>query len=258
MFIDTHCHFDFPPFIDEVDYSIAQMVLAHVNKIIVPSVSSDRFSLVLDLARQYPRIYAALGMHPIYKHKQDDLVLLIQALEINQDKIVAMGEIGLDGYIENADISEQLIFLRAQLDLAKQFHLPVILHSRKTHAVLWQELKKAQLPDSGVVHGFSGSYEEAMKFIQLGFYIGVGGVISYARAQKTRNAISRIPLDFIVLETDSPDMPLSGYQGRANRPENIVKIFKVLTELRSESLSHIQRTILTNTVTLFPRINSRE
>lgn len=95
-----------------------------------------------------------------------------------------------------------------------------------------------------------------MQFIRLGFYIGVGGIISYQRANKTRNAISRIPLEYIVLETDAPDMPLSGYQGQPNRPENVAKVFDILVSLRSESAEHIQNTILTNTLTLFPRINT--
>jgi Mg-dependent DNase len=116
-------------------------------------------------------------------------------------------------------------------------------------------LKQNRLINGGVIHGFSGSYEQAMQFIRLGFYIGVGGVISYERAKKTRHAISKIPLEFIVLETDAPDMPLSGLQGQPNRPENIVRVFDILVSLRSEPAEKIKNSIIMNTLTLFPRIN---
>ncbi|RKS86822.1 TatD DNase family protein [Orbus hercynius] len=254
MLIDTHCHFDFPPFIDALVQSIEQYQQAGVAKIIVPAVSSDRFAIVESLAHQYPSIYYALGLHPIYSHHQTDLDLLAAAIDKSHAKLVAVGEIGLDGYIEHADLDVQKLFLASQFDLAKQYHLPVILHSRKTHALLYTALKMAQLPSLGVIHGFSGSYEQAMQFIRLGFAIGVGGVISYQRANKTRDAISRIPLSSIVLETDAPDMPLYGQQGQANRPENSVLVLAHLACLRSEPLSVITETILENSLYFFPRL----
>ena len=106
-----------------------------------------------------------------------------------------------------------------------------------------------------MIHGFSGSYQQAMQFIKLGYYIGVGGVISYTRANKTRHTIAKLPLESLVLETDAPDMPLSGRQGQINRPENIVDTFNILCQLRVEDYKQIGKTILTNTLTLFNRIN---
>ncbi|GAA5111339.1 metal-dependent hydrolase [Orbus sasakiae] len=256
MLIDTHCHFDFPPFIDDVASSVKRFKQAGIDSIIVPAVSQARFNNVLALANQQQPIYCALGLHPIYHHKNDDLDLLAAQLDQHNNKIVAIGEVGLDSYIVNTDLERQIYLLSAQLGFAKEYHLPVILHSRKTHPVLYRLLKQVKLPDSGVIHGFSGSYEEALQFIRLGYSIGVGGVISYPRANKTRNAISRIPLSSIVLETDAPDMPLCGLQGQPNRPENITKIFEILTTLRIEPPSQILNTILTNTLTLFCRINT--
>jgi len=256
MLIDTHCHFDAPPFIGELASSVQRFDQVGVTNIIVPAVSSQNFNIVLELAQQYSSIYCALGLHPIYTHQKQDLELLLTQLNQRYDKVVAIGEIGLDGYIEHIDMNEQAFFLAAQFDLAKQFHLPVILHSRRAHPQLYKELKKSKLTAFGVIHGFAGSYEEAMQFIRLGFYIGVGGVISYPRANKTRQAISRIPLTSILLETDAPDMPLNGLQGQPNRPENIVKVFEELTKLRVEPSSQILNTVLTNTLTLFSRINT--
>lgn len=256
MLIDTHCHFDFPPFSDDVENCVQRYQQAGIAHIIVPAVSKERFAGIIELANTHSSIYYALGLHPIYRHQQSDLEYLNSQLAQNNSKLVAVGEIGLDDYIDGADLSQQLFFLSAQLDLAKQYQLPVILHSRKAHPLLYRTLKNAKLPNVGVIHGFSGSYEQAMQFIRLGFFIGVGGVISYPRANKTRNAISKIPLSAIILETDSPDMPLYGYQGQPNRPEQILALFDTLTTLRAEQPLHILNAILTNTLTLFSRINT--
>lgn len=256
MFIDTHCHFDAPPFIENIAESVQYFEQAGVNKIIIPTVSKDKFNDAVLLATEYSAIYFALGLHPIYSHHKYDLDILSFELDKQHRKLVAIGEIGLDGYIDHADLEQQTFFLLQQLFLAKKYHLPVILHSRKTHSLLLSLLKKVKHPETGVIHGFAGSYEEAMQFIRLGYAIGVGGIISYPRANKTRGAISRIPLSSIVLETDSPDMPLMGSQGKPNRPENIVNVFKELVLLRSENPLQILDTILSNTLTLFPRINT--
>ena len=258
-YIDTHCHFDFPPFVDDIAHSIALLQRANVNKVIIPAVNADRFELISQLCSQHAPLYMALGLHPIYSHAHSDLALLEHYLQSysqqhHHSKCVAIGEIGLDGYIEQADFTQQLQLLRAQFELSNQFKLPVILHSRKSHALLLKEIKAAKLLHRGVIHGFSGSYEEAKQFIQQGFYIGVGGVISYERANKTRQAISKIPLDFIVLETDSPDMPLQGYQGQANRPEQILRIAEILAQLRGVDVQNIAETCYANSLTLFSRM----
>lgn len=255
MFIDTHCHFDFPLFTNHLDESINYIRQANITGLIIPAVAAHHFDTVLQLANHYNEIYAALGLHPIYSHTEADLEQLRNRLSHLPQKVVAIGEIGLDKYNLTIDWQQQLFFFRSQLMLAKQFDLPVLIHSRKTHDIMYHELRQADLPCRGVIHGFSGSYQQAMQFIKLGYSIGVGGVISYDRANKTRNTIANLPLASLVLETDAPDMPLSGKQGQANRPENIVEIFKILTELRSESPEQILNTILTNTLTLFSRIN---
>lgn len=255
MFIDTHCHFNFPAFTNNLTESINSIRQANIVGLIVPAVSANHFTQLLQLADKYPEIYAALGLHPIYQHTEADLQQLINNVEKNSNKLVAIGEIGLDRYDLTVDWSQQLSFFRAQLALAKRFDLPVLIHSRKAHDIMYHELHQANLPCRGVIHGFSGSYQQAMQFIKLGYYIGVGGVISYTRANKTRNTIAMLPLESLVLETDAPDMPLSGHQGKINRPENIVEIFKIVTQLRNEPSSQILNVILTNTLTLFSRIN---
>ena len=138
-----------------------------------------------------------------------------------------------------------------QLRLAKRYDLPVILHSRRTHDKLALHLKRAALSRTGVVHGFAGSLQQAQRFVELGYYIGVGGTITYERASKTRDVMARLPLSSLLLETDAPDMPLNGYQGQPNRPERVAQVFNTLCELREEDAETIAHTIIDNTRRLF-------
>lgn len=252
-FIDTHCHFDFPPFTDDEPASLAQAAAAGVVKIIVPAIEAGRFQRVVDLAAAHPPLYAALGLHPIVieRHSGESLEQLETLLAAKPDKVVAVGEIGLDLYREDPQFECQQSLLDAQLRLAKRYDLPVILHSRRTHDKLAQHLKRHNLPRTGVVHGFSGSLQQAERFIQLGYKIGVGGTISYPRASKTRDVMARLPLEALILETDAPDMPLNGFQGQPNRPERIADVFTHLCSLRQENPEEIAATLLNNSHALF-------
>lgn len=254
-FIDTHCHFDFPPFMGKEAQSLQLAAAAGVERIIVPATGSSRFARVLRLAADFPPLYAALGLHPMFieEHSEACLEVLATLLASRPEKLVAVGEIGLDLYREDPQFSLQQQVLDAQLRLAKQFDLPVILHSRRTHDKLAMQLKKHNLPRTGVVHGFAGSLQQAERFIQLGYMIGVGGTITYPRASKTREVMAVLPLDSLLLETDAPDMPLNGYQGQPNRPERVADVFTVLCELRPEPSEVIANALFVNTQQLFFR-----
>ncbi|RSV83909.1 TatD family hydrolase [Klebsiella aerogenes] len=252
-FIDTHCHFDFPPFTEDEPASIARAAQAGVGRIIVPSISAARFARVLALAEQHEPLYAALGMHPIVIEQHDDrgLAQLESYLIQRHPKLVAVGEIGLDLYRDDPQYDRQQALLEAQLRLAKRYDLPVILHSRRTHDKLAMLLKKHNLPRAGVVHGFAGSLQQAERFVQLGYKIGVGGTITYPRASKTRDVMACLPLSSLLLETDAPDMPLNGFQGQPNRPEQAARVFDSLCELRAEPAQEIEAALLANTKNLF-------
>lgn len=252
-FIDTHCHFDFPPFVDDAENSIARAAQAGVEHIIVPCVDASRFALVSQLAQQHAALYAALGLHPINiaQHQEDHLDRLEQHLQTADAKRVAIGEIGLDLYMNDPDFDKQTRLLDAQLKLAKRYDLPVILHSRRTHDKLAMHLKRQDLPRTGVVHGFAGSLQQAQRFVEMGYKIGVGGTITYPRASKTRDVMAQLPLSALLLETDAPDMPLNGFQGQPNRPEQAARVFSTLCELRDEPADEIAAALLNNTRTLF-------
>lgn len=257
QFIDTHCHFDFPFFTDDLTRHKAAAAQAGLTDIIIPAVSNRNLSTVAGLCRSsgdaFPRLHAAFGLHPLYiaEHTPEHLEQLESFITASGTECVAVGEIGLDRYMAEPQWDKQLDFFIAQLKLAARTDKPVILHSRKTHDTLAAVLRRHPVPRRGVIHGFSGSFAQADAFVKLGYYIGVGGTITYDRAQKTRRAIAQLPLSALLLETDAPDMPLSGFQGEPNRPERIVRTFEVLCSLRSESPDEIAAQIYRNSCTLF-------
>lgn len=252
-FVDTHCHFDFAPFVGNEAESLRLAEAAGIEKIIAVGVSADRFAGVMQLASQWPAVYAALGTHPmaVAGFEEAHMAQLEDYLRQRPTKLVAIGEIGLDRYIEDPQFDKQLHMLEAHFRLAKRYDLPVILHSRRTHDTLAQQLRRHDLPRRGVVHGFAGSEQQALAFIRAGYAIGVGGTITYPRATKTRNTIARLPLTSLLLETDAPDMPLLGFQGEPNRPERVRNVWQSLCEIREEPPEVIAATVRENTRALF-------
>ncbi|MFG6667460.1 TatD family hydrolase [Halomonas sp. HNIBRBA4712] len=252
-FVDTHCHFDFPPFRGSEAQSLALAEQAGVEKLIAVGVTAGRFDGVLALAERFEPVYAALGIHPmaVREFEEEQLTQLEAWLEKRPEKLVAIGEIGLDLYIDDPQFEKQEAMLDAQLKLARKYELPVILHSRRAHDKLAMHLRRLALPRTGVVHGFAGSLQQAEAFIEAGYFIGVGGTMTYERATKTRNTLARLPLTSLLLETDSPDMPVSGFQGEPNRPERIAMVWQSLCEIREESPEEIADTVRDNTRRLF-------
>lgn len=259
-FFDTHTHLDY--LAEGLNLSITELVenaqQHQVEKILVVSVFAKNFEKVTACAKEKPEnIVYGLGLHPLYiqEHKRSDLELLENRLSQRDPHCTVIGEIGLEKSVNEVFTPElwkkQCEFLEAQLFLAKKFNLPVNLHSRKSHDQLFVFLKKVQLAKTGVVHGFAGSYEQAKRFVDLGYKIGVGGTITYQRANKTREAIRKLPLDSLLLETDAPDMPVFGFQGQPNRPERLIVSFNSLCELRNEPPEIIAQTIWQNSERLF-------
>ena len=217
----------------------------------MPGIGKHNWSAVLALANQHTGVYAALGIHPYFLADFDDSdVQLLDDYLAAEKGIVAVGEFGLDKMVD-FPFQQQLQICQQQLLLAKKYHLPVILHCRKAHNELIQLLQQVQLPRGGVIHGFSGSTQLAKQYIKLGFKLGVGGVITYPRAAKTRQAVSEVPLTSLLLETDSPDMPIAGYQGQRNEPANVTAVLQTLTKLREEPEKLIAKANLSSFFELF-------
>lgn len=252
VIIDSHCHFDFAPFSENPAQAWAQAQRAGVKAMVIPTVGRSNWQKVAKLCQQFAGLYYGLGLHPFFsdQHAVDveaDLAALL--IEATDDKrCVAVGECGLDFAVVNVDREQQQHWLQVQLQLANAHALPVILHCRKAFPELLKLLRQHPLAAGGVYHGFSGSYQQAMQLVDLGIKIGVGGTITYNRAQKTRTAIAKLPLSVLVLETDAPDMPISGYQGQPNRPERLVDIAMVLADIQKVTYAQVaQATSLTTT-----------
>ena len=259
-FFDTHTHLDYlQQFTGEpLSLLVDNAKQADVQKILIVAVKEADFKTIQNMTALFPdNLYYGLGLHPLYiqEHAENDLILLEQALKNRDANCSAVAEIGLERAIPDLLTDElwakQCHFFESQLYLAKQFNLPVNIHSRKTHDQIFTFLKRIPLSKLGVVHGFSGSYVQAKRFVDLGYKIGVGGTITYERANKTRQAIAKLPLDALVLETDSPDMPVFGFQGQPNRPERIVESFKALCTLRNESAELIKKATWENACQIF-------
>jgi len=260
MLIDSHCHFDFAPFIDAPEYYLALAKDAGVKRIVIPSVGERNWHAVEQLSRQFDELYYALGLHPFFSHEHSEqaLVLLTEQIkkvrkysDVYRKKCVAIGECGLDFAIVNADKEQQIELLREQIVLASQFDLPVILHCRKAFPELMAILRQNPPIAGGVYHAFSGSYQQAKQLIDLGIKIGVGGTITYSRATKTRHTIASLPLVELILETDAPDMPMSGFQGEPNRPDRICNVLQNLASIRMESEQVIEEVTTLTSAELF-------
>lgn len=264
-YTDSHCHLDFEEFDHDRTAILQQCDLRQVHRIIVPSITPINWQKVLTLAtsslitstktQSKCQLYACLGIHPWFlQHLNDEhLTQLATQVQRHQQHIIAIGETGIDGVIakQQNNLKQQQHFFDVQLQLAKQQNLPLIVHHRQSHQETIPMIKSAALSKGGIIHAFSGSYQQAKQYIDLGFSLGVGATITYERAKKTINAIKRVPLNSLVLETDAPAMPLSGLQGKINSPVNIPLIFQQLCAIREESPSEIASQIETNIDNLF-------
>ena len=207
--IDTHCHLDAPEFAADVDAVRAQARAAGVKHCVIPAVARSQWDAVRQLAHRHGDSYA-LGIHPLYTPQaaDEDLEALAAALARHQadPRLVAVGEIGLDGFVPGLDPARQWRFYRAQLQLAQRFGLPVILHVRRSADRLLKGLREVPVR-GGIAHAFNGSVQQAQAFIALGFKLGFGGAVTYERALQLRRLAQALPEDAIAMETDAPDIP---------------------------------------------------
>jgi TatD DNase family protein len=251
--IDTHCHLDAAEFEPDRDAVAAAARAAGVERIVVPAVERGNFPAVERMQAVYPGCSHALGIHPMYVDRavEGDLDVLRSRLE--RDGAVAVGEIGLDFFVEGHDAQRQERWFAAQLELAREFGLPVLLHIRRAQDIVLKHLRRIRVP-GGIAHAFSGSRVQAEAFLRLGFRLGFGGTMTYERATRVRELAATLPIEAIVLETDAPDIPPSFARGRRNDPANLLPIAHTLAALRGIAPEEAAAATRRNALDVLPRL----
>jgi len=234
------------------DHYIREANPAGVGKFLLPSIGPSNWQKVITIGETNPNVYFGLGVHPYFLNdcSQGALEELEAHLKALPSRCVAIGECGLDFAIDVDRLKQETSFI-LQLKLAQKYQLPLIVHERKSYNRLIQLIKQHRFENGGVIHGFSGSEQQANEWIKLGFYIGVGGTITYPRAQKTRTTISRLPLCHLLLETDAPDMPFHGRQGSVNHSKYLPTLLNELSLIRKESRQSIASQLWENSHKVF-------
>lgn len=248
--IDAHCHLDFPAFDNDRATVIARANSLGIRQIVIPGVKRDHWGRISELCETNTQLFACYGLHPYFanEHSDDDLVQLSAWLE--KHDCVAVGECGLDYRKQQADRQRQLLFFEAQLEIAHRRNKPIVIHSVRATADVIGAIKS--YPGlRGMVHSYSGSFEQALALIDQGFYISLGGAITYDRARKIRSTAAKIPLASILLETDAPDQPDAEHHNRRNEPAYLVNTLECLGQLRNESMEKIAEQTTANTRALF-------
>jgi TatD DNase family protein len=240
---DTHCHLDVAEFDADRTSVLDRANQAGVSGILIPAIDASSFAAIARLCECHDGLYAAYGLHPIYQtthlpaHLQQLRTALMQCS--GRAKARAVGEFGLDFYDGAPDVNLQQEYFEAQLGIARDFDLPVVLHARRAVEAVSQGLKKFNI-QKGIIHSFSGSLQQAEQLIARGMTLGFGGPITYARAHRLHELIRKLPIEAVVLETDAPDQPLCGFQGKRNDPDQLPRVLQQVANLRGQSVGEIE------------------
>ena len=269
MWIETHCHLDAPEFAVDRDAVVARARAAGVHRLVLPAVGRDNFDAVRELAHEHGDAYA-LGIHPLCVDRADDADLdaLALALAEHRDdpRLVAVGEIGLDHFVEGSDRARQERYFAAQLALARRFELPVLLHVRRSADTLLKHLRRCD-GVRGIAHAFNGSEQQAQAFVDLGFRLGFGGTSTFDRALQIRRLAAALPLAAIVTETDAPDIPPTWlYRTKAqrdageapprNEPGELPRIAEAIAALRGIPPPEFAEATTANAHAVLPRLKA--
>lgn len=247
MIIDTHAHLDM---LNDPKRAIEEALEAGVEKIIVPGVEPDTFEKVIKLSDEYENVYAQVGVHPSEAQKfSDDTAGRMMELAAHK-KVVAIGEIGLDYYWDKTFVDVQKKVFKTQIEIANALKLPVVVHDREAHGDTFEILEQMGAKKV-LLHCFSGSLEFAKRCVEKGWFIALGGVVTFKNAKKVRQVAKEIPLEHIMLETDTPYLTPHPYRGEENAPKYIVLSAKEIANLKDTALSEVERVTTANAQNFF-------
>lgn len=250
MLVDSHCHLDAPEFDPDRDAVIARARAAGVMRQIVPAVSAKGWETLRALCASETGLFPAYGLHPMYlaEHRPEHVPMLRDWIE--RERPVAVGECGLDFYVDGLDAAQQSLYFDGQLRLARDFDLPVIVHARRAVDQVMAAVRRFG-PLRGVVHSFSGSADQAARLYDLGFLIGLGGPVTFDRANRLRTLAATLPMECLLLETDAPDQPDSGHRGQRNEPARLTTIRDTIAALRGVEPEAVAKSTTANAERLF-------
>lgn len=248
--IDTHCHLDVSEFDTDRDAVIQRARRAGVMRQIVPAIARAGFTKLRDLCAASPGLFPAYGLHPMFLSEHEPADLDELAAWIEREKPVAVGECGLDFSVEGLEADAQRSYFDAQLKLARDADLPVVVHARRALDEVTAAIRRIGVR-AGVVHSFSGSRQQAEALWKLGFALGIGGPVTYERAQRLRGIVADMPIEFLLLETDAPDQPPAGHRGERNEPAMLVEVLDVVARLRGVDPATIAAATTANAERLF-------
>lgn len=246
--IDTHCHL-YNEYYDNLDLLIDKIKAAGISAVIVNGCDMKSNLEVLELVRKYDIVYGAIGFQPTELNDVTDNDLEWLKLHINDDKIIALGEIGLDYHYEDTDKEKQIYFFKKQLDIASMYNKPIIVHTRDSIQDTFDILNTYKL--RGSIHCYTGSVEMARKFINLGFYLGIGGVVTFKNAKNIIKVIEEIDLEYILLETDSPYLTPEPYRKYKNDSSYLPLIIDKIANIKKTNNSIVKSITTTNATSLF-------
>ena len=246
--IDTHCHLNLPAFDADRDTVLQRAFAVGVRQLLIPGITTAGFAGVVALAGK--NVHFALGLHPMFmaEHAQNGLRELEEW--IADKRPVALGEVGLDFRVDKGSRTKQMELFSAQVKLAIKYGLPLLLHVIKAHGQVIALLKQLKTPFGGIVHGFNGSLQEGETYLEMGFLLGFGGMVTREKSLKIRRVAAALPDFALVLESDAPDLPPAGYGGQRNEPSYLPEVVESLARLRRVAESHIIETTSNNARTL--------
>lgn len=238
---------------------IARARDAGVTRIVIPGIDVASSKVAIQIAEDYPGIYAAVGIHPESSMNVTDADFVEIEQMATHPKVVAIGEVGLDYYWETAPRAHQQRVLRAQIAMARNLHLPIIIHNRDATEDVLAVLKTACGGDViGVMHCFTGSFETAKQCMDLGFFISFGGPLTFKNARNVHEVSAKIPMDALLIETDSPYLTPHPFRGKRNEPAYVQLVAQKLAELRAETLAHVAESTTSNALRLFGKIEHQK
>lgn len=247
---DSHCHLDAAEFDADRPAVLARARDAGVARQLVPAVDRASWDAIRTLCAAEPGLRPAYGLHPMFlgRHQPGHLDELRDWLE--SERPAAVGECGLDFFVDGLDPDKQRLYFRRQLELARDFDLPVVLHARRAVEEVIATLREVG-GQRGVVHSWSGSEEQARQLFELGFCLGIGGPVTYDRAKRLRRTVASMPLDCLLLETDAPDQPDADWRGQRNEPARLRQVLDVVAQLRGQPAAAIAEATSANALRLF-------